>query len=89
MMAFLCMKLGDEILKLLSKKYAPSSTVDSTFHRYDLTFKTDELGNPVLLFIGKRNEKGAVIGDRFTRTLKYDKDGKVFKDHWERKGPAR
>lgn len=83
------MKLGDEILKVLSKKYTPSTVIDTEFKRYDITFKTDELGNPVLLFLGKRNDKGQVIGDRFARTLKYDNDGKLIKDHWERKGPAR
>ena len=82
------MKLGDALLKLLGKKYAPSSTIDTVFHRYDLTFRTDPDGNPVQLFLGKRNEHGQVVGDRFARTLKYDKDGRLIKDHWERKGPA-
>lgn len=83
------MKLGNEILKVLNKKYAPSATTDTVFKRYDITFKTDDAGNPVLLFMGKRNDKGQVIGDRFARTLKYDTNGNVIKDHWERKGPAR
>lgn len=82
------MKLGNEVLKLLAKKYEPSAAIDLQFKRYDLTVKTDEHGNPILLFMGKRNEKGQVVGDRFARTLKYDNDGKVIKDHWERKGPA-
>lgn len=82
------MKLGSEILKVLNKKYPPSSTIDTEFHRYDLTFKTDADGNPIQLFIGKRNEKGYVVGERFARTLKYDPEGKVLKDHWDRKGPC-
>lgn len=82
------MKLGPEILKLLNKKYAPSTTIDSEFHRYDITFKTDAEGNPIQLFIGKRNEKGNVVGERFARNLKYDPEGKVLKDHWDRKGPC-
>ncbi len=82
------MKLGAPILKILAKKYTPSATIDMVFHRYDLTLGTDPEGNPVQLFLGKRNEEGRVIGDRFARTLKYDRDGKLIKDHWERKGPA-
>lgn len=83
------MKLGEELLKLLNKKYEGSTTIDTEFRRYDITFRTDQAGNPVLLFIGRRNEKGIVVGDRFSRTLKYDGQGNVIKDHWERKGPAR
>ena len=82
------MKLGEEILKVLNKKYPPSETIDQRFQRYDMTFKTDENGNPILLFLGRRNEKGNVVGDRYARTLKYDNEGRVIKDHWERKGPA-
>ncbi|TCJ13497.1 hypothetical protein EPD60_12510 [Flaviaesturariibacter flavus] len=26
--------------------------------------------------------------DRFARTLKWDREGKLIKDHWERKGKA-
>ena len=82
------MKLGEPLLKLLAKKYEPSSTIDLVFHRYDLGIRTDADGNPVQLFLGKRNEQGNVVGDRYARTLKYDRDGRLIRDHWERKGPA-
>lgn len=58
------------------------------FKEKDIAFKTDEKGNPVLLFIGKRGEDGLVRGERFARRLAYDKEGKIIKDHWDNKGKA-
>ncbi len=55
---------------------------------YDLSFKTEEGGNAVLLFIGKKTKQGAIKGERYARTLKKDREGKIFKDHWELKGKA-
>jgi len=80
------MKLGDPLLKLLAKTYPPGQTVQQAFGRYDLAFKTDELGRPVLLFIGKADATGMIKGERFVRTIQTDKDGKVIKDHWDNEG---
>lgn len=82
------MKLNDDLIKKLSKQYAPSSMVDMEFRGNDLSFKTDEEGNPILLFIGERTPDGNVRGERYARTLKYDRDGTRIKDHWELKGKA-
>ncbi|MVN92343.1 hypothetical protein [Mucilaginibacter aquatilis] len=82
------MKLGDEVLKILNKTYQPSTMVEQTFKRYDLAFKTDEAGRPILLFMGKKDERGNIKGERFVRTLKTDNDGNIIKDHWENKGSA-
>jgi len=83
------MKLGEAILKLLNKKtYMPSAMVEARFMRYDLMFKTDENGMPILLFMGKKDEKGNIKGERFARRLKYDENGKLIKGHWEHKGKA-
>jgi hypothetical protein len=82
------MKLGPQILKILNKKYEPDSQIQTTFNRYDLAFKTDEEGNPVLLFLGKLNEKGLIKGFRYARTLIRNKTGEIIKDHWELKGKA-
>lgn len=55
------MKLGEAILKLLNKKtYMPSAMVEARLMRYDLMFKTDENGMPILLFMGKKDEKGNI-----------------------------
>jgi hypothetical protein len=82
------MDLKDPILKILGKQYEPSTLIETTFKRYDLAFKTDEAGRPILLFMGKRDEDGNIKGERYARRLKIDPDGTVIKDHWEHKGKA-
>ncbi len=37
-----------------------------------MSFKTDENGEPMLLFIGKRNDAGVVQGQCYVRTLLFD-----------------
>jgi len=82
------MKLGDDVMKILSKTYEPLTMVEAKIRRHDLAFKTDAEGRPVLLFMGKKNEDGNIRGDRYGRVLKFADDGSVLKDHWERKGTA-
>jgi hypothetical protein len=82
------MALSDDLQKKLAKKFEPSAMVDMKFKGYDLSFKTDEEGNAILLFIGKMTEQGTIKGERYARTLKKDREGKIFKDHWELKGKA-
>lgn len=86
LVAFIFMKIGENLLKKLNKKYEPSSMVSMKFREYDMALKTDEEGNPVLLFIGKANEAGTIKGDRYARRLLKDKEGKTIKDHWDYKG---
>ena len=82
------MKLSEDLQKKLSKVYEPSTMVEMKYKGYDLSFKTDEEGNAILLFIGKKTAQGTIKGERYARTLKKDREGKVFKDHWELKGKA-
>lgn len=82
------MKLNEDLLKILGKTYAKSTLVNSLYKGKEIAFKTDEEGNPILLFIGKRTETGGIKGERYARTLKRDNEGNVFKDHWELKGKA-
>jgi hypothetical protein len=82
------MKLSEELQKKLRRLYEPSTMITMQFKGNDVSFKTDEEGNPILLFIGTKNKEGNIKGERYARTLKKDKEGKVFKDHWERKGKA-
>lgn len=83
------MDLGEGILKIISKTYEASSMVEARFKNYDLAFKTDEEGRPILLFLGRKDEKGNVKGERYARRLKHDAStGAVIKDHWEHKGKA-
>jgi hypothetical protein len=82
------MSLGPAILKVLDKKYEPSVMVEKKFQEYDLAFKTDEEGVPVLLFIGKKDNTGNIRGERYARRLVKDREGVVIKDHWDFKGKA-
>jgi hypothetical protein len=82
------MALGAAILKIINKKYPPSSFIERRFQRYDLGFKTDDEGNAVVLFMGKKDESGQIRGRRYARRLVHDKDGNIIKDHWDDKGPA-
>ncbi|MBO9614952.1 MAG: hypothetical protein J7619_19770 [Dyadobacter sp.] len=82
------MKIGDKLLKELSRRYEPESTIDKKFGRYDLTFRTDADGNPTMLFIGSRNAQGRIVGERFARVMVRDPSGTLLKDHWDAKGRA-
>ncbi len=82
------MDIKAPLLKILNQVYEPDSVIERPFKRYDAVFKTDNAGRPVLLFLGKRDANGRIRGERFSRRLKIDEQGKVIKDHWERKGKA-
>ncbi|MEN5379553.1 hypothetical protein [Sphingobacterium kitahiroshimense] len=82
------MSLKEPILKILIKQYAPLTMVEQKFGRYDLMFKTDDEGRPIMLFLGKKDSNGNIIGDRYARRLKIDDRGNTVKDHWEHKGKA-
>lgn len=82
------MALGEAILKIVSKKYPASSFIEHRFQRYDLGFKTDEDGNAIVLFMGKRDEAGTIRGRRYARRLVRDSNGNIVKDHWDDKGVA-
>lgn len=82
------MELGAPILKILNKTYEPTTLVELKFKRYDLAFKTDPEGRPVVLFMGKKDGNGIVKGERFSRRLVTDEEGNILKDHWDHKGKA-
>ncbi len=82
------MSLGDDLQKKINKKFEPSAKIPMRYRSYDLLLITDKDGNAVQLFMGKENEQGIIKGDRYARTLKYDREGKLIKDHWERKGKS-
>ena len=82
------MSLGEDLLKKINKKFESSAMISMRYRSYDLALKTDKEGNAIQLFIGKMNEQGIIKGDRYARTLKYDREGNLIKDHWERKGKA-
>ncbi|MBT1703528.1 hypothetical protein [Chryseosolibacter indicus] len=82
------MALSEHLETKLKKRYEPSSMVSMKYKGNDLAFKTDDEGNAILLFIGKKDSEGHIKGERYARRLKKDDEGKVIKDHWELKGKA-
>lgn len=82
------MVLGEDVLNILNKVYEPSTLVETRFKRYDMAFKTDETGRPVLLFIGTKDENGKIKGERFARRVVANREGETIKDHWDNKGKA-
>jgi hypothetical protein len=80
------MALGPDILKKINRKFEPRSTIQLKYRSYDLVLKTDDDGNAIMLFMGKLDADGVVRGERYTRVLKFNSDGSVLKDHWDRKG---
>jgi hypothetical protein len=80
------MELQEPIRKILNKKYEPSSLIVTRFERYDIAIKTDREGDPMVLLMGRKDEKGQVKGERFTRRLKQTANGQIIKDRWEHKG---
>lgn len=82
------MALSEDLQKKLGKTFESSSIVEMKYKGYDISFKTNEDGDAILLFIGKKTAQGTIKGERYSRTLKKDKEGKIFKDHWELKGKA-
>ncbi|RRB09359.1 hypothetical protein [Larkinella rosea] len=80
------MKIGERLMKQLNKTYAPSQLITFQISRYDVALKTDEDGNPVLMYIGKANDRGIIRGDQFARRLLKDETGAIIKDHWDHKG---
>lgn len=82
------MSLGAELLKKLDQQFMPSTVVQLRHKGLDLSIKTDENGNAILIFIGKRDKNGTVKGERYVRTLLFNPHGVKVKDHWELKGKA-
>ena len=82
------MKLSEDLEKKLKAKFEASSTVTMRYRNNDMVIRTDKEGNAIQVFIGKANEDGLIKGDRYSRSIIRDREGKVIKDFWERKGKA-
>lgn len=81
------MPLNPKLEKLLSKTYTPQERHDSKFLGKDISYMTNELGEPVTLYIGKRRADGDIAGERYVRRITR-KSGteEILKSHWELKG---
>jgi hypothetical protein len=82
------MALSDDLIKKLKRQFEPSATIRFRYRTNDVVVQSDKEGNAIRAFIGKANDEGTIKGDRYSRTLLKDKEGKIIKDHWERKGRA-
>ena len=81
------MPLHRELDKKLSKIYEPKASIDDVFKGYDITFVTNEHGEPVTLFFGKRRPDGRIAGERYTRTIKRQPGSlDVKSSHWDNHG---
>ncbi len=56
-------KLNEELIKKLEKRYEPNVIIETRFKGYDIAFKTDKEGNPILLFLVKRLKRALLKGN--------------------------
>lgn len=70
----------------LAKKYEPHAKINDVFHGNDITFLTNELGEAITLYIGKRKDNGFIEGEYYYRTLQKNAEGKIVRSHWDRQG---
>lgn len=82
------MKLRYDLQQKLKTQYNADSLIELQYKGLDLAFKTDNEGNPISLFIGRKSARGKIQGERYVRTLKKDSTGNTIKDHWDLKGSA-
>jgi hypothetical protein len=78
--------LGKTLEKLMNKIYKPSARIDASLRGKDITFFTNENGEPMKLFLGRRKDNGEITGDMYTRKVKKVEDGKIKESHWDNKG---
>lgn len=81
------MPLQPALEKKLGNPFPPGSRIEDTFRGKDLTIITNESGEAVTLFIGKRNDRdGSIKGERYVRRIQRNDDLSIRKSHWECKG---
>ncbi len=83
------MQISEGLLKILSKPFAPASTSTLRYKQLDVMVVADKNGNAVQAFIGKKNNENKIKGERFARIFIKDKEGKLIKDHWDKKGKSK
>lgn len=76
--------MNADLEKILEKQYEASARIERKFRGKDITLITNEEGQPVTIFIGRRKPNGDISGERYVRNTKTV--GTLTKSHWERKG---
>ncbi|ARS35061.1 hypothetical protein CA264_06170 [Pontibacter actiniarum] len=81
------MPLSPKLQQILDKTYEPAQRFDKQYSGKDITYMTNEYGEPVTLFIGRRRDDGSIAGERYVRRI-VRKPGShdILKSHWENKG---
>ncbi|MFD2512445.1 hypothetical protein ACFSRY_01090 [Pontibacter locisalis] len=81
------MPLSPKIEKLLNKVCAPQERYDTKLLGKDISYITNELGEPVTLYIGKRREDGDIAGERYVRKIvRKPESNEILRSHWDLKG---
>lgn len=78
--------IGKRLEAKLAKKYAANATFHERFGNQDITYLTDDQGQVVQLYLGKRKDDGNIKGERFSRRIVKDASGKILRTHWDRMG---
>jgi hypothetical protein len=74
------------LLSKLEKTYAPSSRIDDHFRGNDITMLTNEFGQVMRLYIGKRMPAGNISGEYYIRQVKAKEGDVITLSHWDNKG---
>ncbi len=80
------MPIQPDLETRLGKPFPPDSRVEDSFRGKDLTILTNDKGEAVTLFIGKRNIDGSIKGERYVRRIIRNDDDSILKSHWDCKG---
>ncbi len=79
--------MNPKLEEKLNKIYEPSSRIDDVFKGNAITFITNDSGEPITVFIGKRNPDGSINGERYVRRIQREEGSHVIKkSHWDNKG---
>ena len=82
----LYLQLADKLAKL----YPPSETIADRFRNQDITFVANAAGEPVTLFIGRRQSDGHIADQRYVRTIyRTPNEQQIIRSHWDLKGTSR
>ena len=81
------MPIHPKLEEKLNKTYEPSARIEDVFKGNAITFITNDAGEPVTVFIGKRNPDGSIHGERYVRRIQRETGSTLIKkSHWENKG---
>ncbi len=81
------MAISAKLEKKLAKPYAPSSRIDEVYLGNDITIISNDRGEAIHLFIGKRNEDGSIRGEHYARRIQREPGSdRIIKSHWDNKG---